>query len=102
MGPPQIQTRITGEHARITADDRPTLSFKSVKKVADITELVYILRNVQGFDTNFFYAMIQWGGVCCFECYEAYMDMPTNGKKDEHICIQGLQLRNQFILGNKN
>jgi len=125
--PPQIQTRINGEHTRITAEDRTTLSFKSAKKVGDITEIVYMVRNVARFDTNFHYAMIQWGGDCCFECYKAYMDTPTNGilddgdeechedcksqsdlekllfsEKDEHLCMQGLQLKNFNINGDKN
>jgi len=105
---------------------RAVLTFHGSTKVGDITEIVYMVQNVEDFSSAYNYVMLQWGGDCCFECYEVYMDSPTKGvqgtlddadekctdtcssdgqleglllkEDDSALCMQGLKLFNNEIL----
>lgn len=110
---------------------RAVLTFQGSTRVGDITEIVYMVQNVEDFSSAYNYVMLQWGGDCCFECYEVYMDSPSKGvqgtlddadekctdtcssvsqleglllkEDDSALCMQGLKLfNNQILPSQKN
>jgi hypothetical protein len=118
--------RKVGSFTRIAQAKHPEISYVSTEKVGDISEIVYKITNIGGFFENYVYSIIQWDGSCCFECFTAYFDMPSNGildptdeecshscknkddleallmrTNDPTLCMQGLKLYNPDIMGDK-